>query len=122
MDGLVRNGPDWLYAAGRIPGPALGGAQHRSSRFGVLLLSVAETAAARDRDVAGYVRRQAAPQLAPGTRDRVLALLDAGAVAGAVSLYFDTVGDEWDREWLYLAVVAQPAAAVRRPSRRREVR
>lgn len=69
---------------------------------GVSLVSVAESPGARDRDVAEYVRRHAPHQLAPGTRDRVLALLDRGAVPAAIRAYFDAVGREWDEEWLFL--------------------
>lgn len=68
---------------------------------GVRMVSVAESRAARDRDVAEYVRRHAPHQLAPRTCDRVLALLDWGAVPAAIDAYFDAVGREWDEEWLF---------------------
>jgi hypothetical protein len=40
----------------------------------------------------------------------VIALLDAGQTADAIELYFDRVGDRWDREYLELV---SPTESVR---------
>lgn len=81
------------------------------SRRGVLLVSVAETPAQRDRDLAAYVRDRAERQLAPRTREMVLAQLDRGMIAAAIETYFEAVGREWDEEWVYLEVVARVPSA-----------
>ena len=72
---------------------------------GVRSISVATSPEGRDRELAEYVRRAASRQLAPWTRDRVLALLDGGEPRAAVDAYFEAVGREWDDEWLHLEVV-----------------
>jgi hypothetical protein len=69
---------------------------------GVLFLSATHSRAARERQLAGYVREQAIRQLSPSTRDEVLELMHRGAIPTAVRRYFEAVVREWDDEWLHL--------------------
>lgn len=66
----------------------------------VRFVVAAETMEAITGEVASYVARVAEVMLTPDASDRVRALLEAGRPADAVSLYFDRVGERWDRERL----------------------
>jgi len=52
------------------------------------------------RQLAGYVRRRAADELWADDEARVRSLLVAGKREAAITHYFATVGQRWDKEWL----------------------
>lgn len=55
--------------------------------------------------LAEYVRRKHEAQLWPADAARVRALLDAGELDAAVTMYFERVGERWDEEWLVTAQI-----------------
>jgi hypothetical protein len=57
-----------------------------------------------------YIRQRCDFTLWPRDASEVVALLDAGRWTDAIELYFDRVGDRWDREVLKLV---SPTASVR---------
>jgi hypothetical protein len=56
-----------------------------------------------------YLRQRCGFTLWPRDAREVIALLDAGRTTDAIALYFDRVGDRWDREYLELV---SPTASV----------
>ncbi len=57
------------------------------------------------RRLAEYVRERAPHQLWPDDAGRLLGLLAGGDAGGAVDLYFASVGERWDPEWLVVDTV-----------------
>ncbi len=55
--------------------------------------------------LAEYVRERAPHQLWPEDAGRLLGLLSGGDVGAAVELYFASVGERWDPEWLVVDLV-----------------
>jgi hypothetical protein len=49
-----------------------------------------------------YIQQRCGFTLWPRDAGTVMTLLDAGRIADAIELYFDRVGDRWDREYLEL--------------------
>ena len=58
-----------------------------------------------------YVRQRCGFTLWPHDAREVIALLDAGRMTDAIALYFDRVGDRWDREYLELVSPTKSVAA-----------
>ena len=54
--------------------------------------------------IARYIAERAPYVLWPPDAERVLALLDAGYVEGAIDVYFARVGHRWDDEWLCITL------------------
>ena len=57
-----------------------------------------------------YIRQRCGFTLWPRDANEVIASLDAGRTADAIALYFDRVGERWDREFLELV---SPTASLR---------
>lgn len=57
------------------------------------------------RRLAEYVRERAPHQLWPEDAGRLLGLLAGGDAGAAVELYFASVGERWDPEWLVVDTV-----------------
>ena len=57
-----------------------------------------------------YIRQRCGFTLWASDANEVIASLDAGRTADAIALYFDRVGERWDREYLELV---SPAASLR---------
>ncbi|HEX8274536.1 MAG TPA: hypothetical protein VF615_18010 [Longimicrobiaceae bacterium] len=55
--------------------------------------------------LAEYVRERAPHQLWPDDAGRLLGLLAGGDAGAAVELYFASVGERWDPEWLVVDTV-----------------
>jgi len=49
-----------------------------------------------------YLRQRCGFTLWPHDAREVIGLLDAGRITDAIAMYFDRVGDRWDREYLEL--------------------
>ena len=49
-----------------------------------------------------YIKQRCGFTLWPRDANEVIALLDAGRTTDAIDLYFDRVGERWDREYLEL--------------------
>jgi hypothetical protein len=73
---------------------------------GVRFLTTAPTRAALAPRLAAYVGEQAAWKLWPAHAARVRDLLRAGALDDAVELYFASVRERWDSEWLHAEEIA----------------
>ncbi len=58
-----------------------------------------------------YLRQRCGFTLWPQDASEVIALLDAGQMTDAIALYFDRVGDRWDREYLELVSPTKSVAA-----------
>jgi hypothetical protein len=72
---------------------------------GVRLATVAESRAELVRSLADYVRRQAAYVLTVEHARHVRGLLARGELEAAVEVYFGTVGERWEEEWLVTATL-----------------
>jgi len=70
----------------------------------ICFLTAAASAAELDRRVAEYVRAQVDDRLWPDDAREVHALLDAGRLRDATTLYF-SAGTRWDRQMLVTSVV-----------------
>jgi hypothetical protein len=68
---------------------------------GVRWVTVAPSRPALVSRVAGYVREQAPGKLWPEVAFRVHQMLRRNALEAAIELYFASVGDRWDTEWLH---------------------
>lgn len=68
---------------------------------GVRFLAVGRSRAALISRLAVYVREQAPWKLWPDVATGVHDLLSSGALDVAIDLYFTSVGDRWDPEWLH---------------------
>lgn len=90
----------------------------------VRMLTGAPSPAHLERRLAAYVRRNATQLLWSTESGRVLRLLEQGRPDEAISLYFSTVGDRWDQEFLHVQAMDLNAgpdevfAAANGPSRR----
>lgn len=60
-----------------------------------------------------YIRQRCGFTLWPRDARQVIALLDAGRMADAIEMYFDRVGDRWDREYLELVSPTRSGGARR---------
>jgi len=58
-----------------------------------------------------YIRQRCGFTLWPRDANEVIASLDAGRTADAIALYFDRVGERWDREYLELVSPSSMRAA-----------
>lgn len=72
---------------------------------GVRLVITGSTRQAVIARVADYVRDRCGDVLWPAAASGVRAMLDAGNLSGAISLYFERVGERWDEERLELEAV-----------------
>jgi hypothetical protein len=79
------------------------------SAGGVHFLAAAPTSEELMSQIGSYVEGQADLLLHGEDARRVRALLTAGECAEGVRLYFESVGERWEREYLRLDVVAAPA-------------
>jgi hypothetical protein len=57
-----------------------------------------------------YIKQRCGFTLWPRDANKVMTLLDTGRSADAIDLYFDRVGERWDREYLELVT---PTKSVR---------
>lgn len=81
---------------------------------GVQLVTAGRTREALMRSLARYVERQATTMLWPEDALRLRGLLAGGQAAEAVALYFATVGERWEREFLKIEVVPEDEIAAGR--------
>jgi hypothetical protein len=72
---------------------------------GVRFAAVAESRHVLIRQVAAYVQRRSADALWLDHARHVRTLVAREDLEAAVELYFDLVGDRWDKEWLVTTVV-----------------
>lgn len=90
----------------------------------VRMLTGAPSLVDLERRLAVYVRQNAPHLLWPAESARVLSLLDDGRLDDAISVYFSTVGDRWDHEFLHIQALDLTAppddlfATANGPSRR----
>ena len=75
---------------------------------GVRFFATAPSTRALTRRVAHYVERNVDDRLWAADAARVRTLLETGAQAEAIELYFALVGERWDEEWI---VVTDPSAS-----------
>ncbi len=75
---------------------------------GVRFVATAASRRALVRRVAYYVERNVGDRLWANDAARVRLLLENGAHADAIDLYFALVGQRWDDEWI---VVTDPSAS-----------
>ena len=75
------------------------------SAGGVHFLTAATSAEELNAQLAGYVRQQAAWSLQDDDAGQVCRLLDGGAFEEGVRLYFERVGERWEKEALRIEVV-----------------
>jgi hypothetical protein len=73
---------------------------------GVRFAAVAESRHVLIRQVAAYVERRSADALWLDHARHVRTLVARDELESAVELYFDLVGDRWDKEWLVTTVAA----------------
>lgn len=81
---------------------------------GVRFVAVGRSRAVLVSRLAVYVMEQAPRQLWPDDASRVHQMLSGGALDVAIDLYFASVGNRWDKEWLHAEEVDH--AAVYPPS------
>lgn len=72
---------------------------------GVLFTAVEGSKKALRARLGKFVRVNASAKLWPPDSAEVLQCLDRGDVNRGVALYFERVGDRWDREFLHVQVV-----------------
>jgi hypothetical protein len=81
------------------------------SRDGIRLLTASASAEQTLDAVAQYVLRHADHMLWPVDARQVAGLLAIGRLRAGVDLYFDRVGERWDREFLHEAQLRQTGPA-----------
>jgi len=58
-----------------------------------------------------YIKQRCGFTLWPRDANAVISLVEAGRMADAIEMYFDRVGDRWDREYLELVPLTRSVCA-----------
>ena len=91
-----------------------GGGLHYAIVSGPDGIHFAATGVDEDKMFAGlvrYIKQRCGFTLWPRDAREVLTLLDEGQLTDAIDMYFDRVGDRWDREYLEIVPPARSARA-----------